>query len=73
MTPEAREPGRGINIFIDDDPHPLGARIKVIGKMDIAEKRKPQDGSFSAQVEDRMIERMHVEAARRVLERAGQP
>jgi cell division protein FtsZ len=22
---------RGINIFIDDDPHPLGARIKVIG------------------------------------------
>ena len=22
---------KGINIFIDDDPHPLGARIKVIG------------------------------------------
>ncbi len=31
MTPEAREPGRGINIFIDDDPPLTGARIKVIG------------------------------------------
>src|SRR5213080_4471557 len=30
MTPEGR-PASGINIFIDDDPHPLGARIKVIG------------------------------------------
>src|SRR2546422_6997527 len=31
MTPEVREPGRGINIFIDDDPPLTGARIKVIG------------------------------------------
>jgi cell division protein FtsZ len=31
MTPEAREPGRGINIFIDDEPPLTGARIKVIG------------------------------------------
>ncbi len=31
MTPEAREPVRGINIFIDDDPPLTGARIKVIG------------------------------------------
>jgi len=31
MTPEAREPGRGINIFIDDEPPITGARIKVIG------------------------------------------
>src|SRR5205807_4223216 len=31
MTPEAREPGRSINIFIDDEPPITGARIKVIG------------------------------------------
>src|SRR5260370_6321785 len=31
MTPEVREPGRGINIFIDDEPPLTGARIKVIG------------------------------------------
>jgi cell division protein FtsZ len=31
MTPEAREPGKGINIFLDDDPPITGARIKVIG------------------------------------------
>ena len=31
MTPEAREPGKGINIFIDDEPPITGARIKVIG------------------------------------------
>src|SRR6266403_491053 len=31
MTPEVREPGRGINIFIDDEPPITGARIKVIG------------------------------------------
>ena len=31
MTPEAREPVRGINIFLDDDPPITGARIKVIG------------------------------------------
>src|SRR3979411_3207081 len=31
MTPEVAEPGKGINIFIDDDPPITGARIKVIG------------------------------------------
>jgi cell division protein FtsZ len=31
MTPDVREPGRGINIFIDDEPPITGARIKVIG------------------------------------------
>ena len=31
MTSEGRQPGSGINIFIDDDPPITGARIKVIG------------------------------------------
>jgi cell division protein FtsZ len=31
MTPEVREPGRSISIFIDDEPPITGARIKVIG------------------------------------------
>src|ERR1044072_8359526 len=31
MTPEVREPGKGLNIFIDDEPPITGARIKVIG------------------------------------------
>ncbi|HEU4768707.1 MAG TPA: cell division protein FtsZ [Pyrinomonadaceae bacterium] len=31
MTPDSRQPGTGINIFIDDDPPLTGARIKVIG------------------------------------------
>src|SRR5882724_10621182 len=31
MTPEVREPGKGINIFIEDEPPITGARIKVIG------------------------------------------
>ncbi|MGI9106783.1 MAG: cell division protein FtsZ [Pyrinomonadaceae bacterium] len=31
MTPDSRQPGSGINIFIDDDPPITGARIKVIG------------------------------------------
>src|SRR5438132_3795289 len=31
MTPEVREPGRSINIFIDDEPPITGARIKVVG------------------------------------------
>jgi type II secretory ATPase GspE/PulE/Tfp pilus assembly ATPase PilB-like protein len=30
--------------------------FKVLGNLDITEKRKPQDGSFSAQVEDRMVD-----------------
>jgi cell division protein FtsZ len=31
MTPDGRQPGNGINMFIDDDPPITGARIKVIG------------------------------------------
>jgi cell division protein FtsZ len=31
MVPETRQPGSGINIFIDDDPPITGARIKVVG------------------------------------------
>ena len=31
MAADARKPGTGINIFIDDDPPITGARIKVIG------------------------------------------
>src|SRR6266508_3971762 len=31
MALDARQPGTGINIFIDDDPPITGARIKVIG------------------------------------------
>src|SRR6185295_13311548 len=31
MTPEAREPGKGLSMFIDDEPPITGARIKVIG------------------------------------------
>lgn len=31
MTPDVREPGKSINIFIDDEPPITGARIKVIG------------------------------------------
>jgi len=30
--------------------------IKVLADLDITEKRKPQDGSFSAQVEDRLVD-----------------
>jgi type II secretory ATPase GspE/PulE/Tfp pilus assembly ATPase PilB-like protein len=30
--------------------------IKVVAELDITEKRKPQDGSFSAQVEDRVVD-----------------
>jgi type IV pilus assembly protein PilB len=26
------------------------SRIKILGKLDIAEKRRPQDGSFRAQI-----------------------
>jgi type II secretory ATPase GspE/PulE/Tfp pilus assembly ATPase PilB-like protein len=44
-TPFSRSTGDGVlNIF------------KVLGDLDITEKRKPQDGSFSAQVEDRIVD-----------------
>src|SRR5690606_32753448 len=31
MMPDGRQPDSGINIFIDDEPPPTGARIKAIG------------------------------------------
>jgi type IV pilus assembly protein PilB len=35
---------------------PIVSRIKILAKMDIAEKRLPQDGSISAQLEDRVVD-----------------
>ncbi len=35
---------------------PLTSRIKILCKMDIAEKRLPQDGSFRATIENRLID-----------------
>ncbi len=34
----------------------LVSRIKILSKMDIAEKRLPQDGGFTVKVEDRLID-----------------
>ncbi len=39
-----------IFIFDKDIYPPLASRIKLLGNLDIAEKRKPQDGRFSATV-----------------------
>ncbi len=35
---------------------PLVSRLKLLAKMDIAEKRLPQDGSFRASIENRLID-----------------
>ncbi len=35
---------------------PIVSRIKILSKMDIAEKRLPQDGSISAKLEDRTVD-----------------
>jgi len=35
---------------------PIVSRIKILSKMDIAEKRLPQDGSISAKLEDRVVD-----------------
>jgi type IV pilus assembly protein PilB len=35
---------------------PIISRIKILAKMDIAEKRLPQDGSMSAKLEDRVVD-----------------
>ncbi len=40
-------------------PHlhlPIVSRIKILAKMDIAEKRLPQDGAISAKLEDRTVD-----------------
>jgi len=35
---------------------PIISRIKILSKLDIAEKRLPQDGSFTVKLEDRIID-----------------
>ncbi|MBF0503747.1 MAG: Flp pilus assembly complex ATPase component TadA [Candidatus Omnitrophica bacterium] len=35
---------------------PIVSRIKILSKMDIAEKRLPQDGAISAKLEDRVVD-----------------
>jgi len=35
---------------------PIVSRIKILAKMDIAEKRLPQDGAISAKLEDRIVD-----------------
>jgi len=35
---------------------PIVSRIKILAKMDIAEKRLPQDGAISAKMEDRVVD-----------------
>ncbi len=35
---------------------PIISRIKILAKMDIAEKRVPQDGAISAKLEDRVVD-----------------
>ncbi|MBF0571596.1 MAG: Flp pilus assembly complex ATPase component TadA [Candidatus Omnitrophica bacterium] len=35
---------------------PIISRIKILAKMDIAEKRLPQDGALSAKLEDRLVD-----------------
>ncbi|MBF0511529.1 MAG: Flp pilus assembly complex ATPase component TadA [Candidatus Omnitrophica bacterium] len=35
---------------------PIVSRIKILAKMDIAEKRLPQDGGLSARLEDRVVD-----------------
>ncbi len=35
---------------------PIISRIKILSKLDIAEKRLPQDGSLAAKLEDRMVD-----------------
>jgi general secretion pathway protein E len=51
----ARVDGKLAEIFIfDQDIYPpLASRFKLLANLDIAEKRKPQDGRFSAMVGDR--------------------
>ncbi len=41
---------REIFVFDKDIYPPLGSRVKLLANLDIAEKRKPQDGRFSANI-----------------------
>jgi len=51
----ARVDGMLIQSFIFDKDifYPLSSRMKLLSNLDIAEKRKPQDGRFSAKVADK--------------------
>jgi len=42
-----------IFVFDKDIYPPLGSRVKLLANLDIAEKRKPQDGRFSATIMDK--------------------
>ena len=54
-TVRARIDGKLVEMFIfDKDIYPpLASRLKLLANLDIAEKRKPQDGRFSTAVGDR--------------------
>ena len=54
-TVRARVDGKLSEIFIfDKDIYPpLSSRLKILANLDIAERRKPQDGRFSARVGER--------------------
>ncbi|PNX50087.1 MAG: general secretion pathway protein GspE, partial [Thermoplasmata archaeon M9B2D] len=54
-TVRGRVDGKLTEIFIfDKDIYPpLASRLKILSNLDIAERRKPQDGRFSAMVGDR--------------------
>jgi general secretion pathway protein E len=54
-TVRARVDGKLSEIFIfDKDIYPpLASRLKILANLDIAERRKPQDGRFSAKVGER--------------------
>jgi len=54
-TVRGRVDGKLTEIFIfDKDIYPpLASRLKILANLDIAERRKPQDGRFSAKVGDR--------------------
>ena len=54
-TVRARVDGKLSEVFIfDKDIYPpLASRLKILANLDIAERRKPQDGRFSTQVGDR--------------------
>jgi len=67
VEPRGRESPMGVRFRIDGDcikyqllpPHfrnPLVARLKIMAKLDIAERRKPQDGKIRLRFQNRDIE-----------------
>ncbi len=41
----------GVQPVLDESAREVVSRIKILGKLDIAERRRPQDGSFRARIE----------------------